>query len=77
MFEIDVLICPALRRAAQATPQEEGKVAEVPADALHDEVKAARLSDDDTGKAVPARYSRDWPDEDDSDKETSRKPLPK
>ncbi|MBK7645302.1 MAG: hypothetical protein IPJ19_20050 [Planctomycetes bacterium] len=48
------------------------------ADALHDEVKAARLSDDDTGKAVPARYSQDWAaDEDDSDRRLAQKPRPK
>lgn len=57
--------------------QEEVKLAEVHAEALQGEVKAARLSYDDTVKAVPARYSRDWPSEDDSAGESVQKPKPK
>ncbi len=55
--------------------QEEVKLAEVRADALHGEVKAARMAYDKTVKAVPAHYSRDWPSEEESASETAQRPL--
>lgn len=52
--------------------QEKVQLAEVRVDAARKEVKAARTSYDDSVKAVPASFRRDWPREDDEPKEVTR-----
>ena len=56
---------------------EEAQIASVHAEAVHGELNVARQAYDESVKAVPAHYTKDWPSEADASSAAMVEPLPK
>lgn len=55
---------------------EEAQIASVHAEAVNGELKVARTAYDESVKAVPAHYTKDWPSETEASEKIGANPLP-